>query len=690
MTSLGFQALWFRGFSLIIGSTSQAISLIIGFFLLGISLGSFATAAMSPIFHHGKKHPLLYYGLAEFLGGLIAVMGIYTLFHNDNIIIDLLLTFQDKRISTTLIVAIFVLPSTFFLGAGLPFLASEKRSLFRLERLYATNTLGGAFGCFIFGILTPYYFSFFISALVAFIINFLILTYSLVIEMHLIHNKYEEKRRSFKLNRKALFLSVLSGFFFISLEIVSERMLGLILGDRSYIGILTLILILIIIALGAYTVRIIKKTSHLFNIVITTGFLSLFIIYIFKDQAFLLTIDQQNISLSKILYIVFGLSPLLFSLSLVLPTCLTWIKQEDATTETGTYLAANTLSALFASLLTTHFLFPTIGLNGTMMSVTAGIMVIGFLTLRSANKFLLLGGIPILILFYSSPFSITKEENIILQKETPLTHFTVVKRNGMEEIYGGNNRLIAPWKRKNIAFAQEALAFFPALYKKDIRQTLTIGLGYGITARAFLELSHGDVEIVEILPSLINITDRYKELNGSWNKDPRAKVFNTDGISHLSLSPKKYDIISVSIDNAYTSGGSFALTKEFYSLVSKKLTDGGIFSQMIWGPHLPEIVATLKSVFPYLKLIPADSDTDYIIIASKEPIKSAKEIVHYNDKWSTFLHDGKRRTISQNLDIGERVLNKILIQKHRFIISKHSPKLELEQNKNLGYFWVRK
>lgn len=630
------------------------------------------------------------FGLLEFIGAALACLSVYLIFYHPSIVFNLLRNFDDNLLAKVITVGIFLLPGTIFFGAGLPILASEKRIPIELDRLYAANTLGGAFGCLLFGIFVPFYTTFFVSSLLALTLTSSVFVYAYKKEKRLQQNIIKRTGIYKSLNQKALLLACLSGFFFICLEIISERILGLLLGDRSYIGAIILTLILIIISLGALSVRIIKDHTKLFSISVILGFISLFIIYFLKDSALFVDQSHQYLSKQKVSFILFGLIPLLYSMSLIFPTCLSWIKDKNPTAETGFYLGVNTISALFASLATSHFLFSSIGLNGILSLTGFSLIIIGLLTLPKMKKSFVILGLPIIFLFTQTKLSITSPNKLIVQEENAETHFSIITRNGKEEIYGGNDRLIAPWKRKNMAHAQEALAFFPALYTKNNEQLLMVGLGYGITAGAFTKLEAKEVEVLEILPQLIKYTHRYKELNRSWQKNDKVNLIVNDGLHHLSLSNKKYDIISVSIDNPYTAAASYALTKEFYKIVTKRLSQGGVFSQMIWGPHLPEIITTLNTVFPYIKILPAYSESDFIVIGSLTPLELKASRTELKKYWTPFLEGTQPISLEENILRGEKILKELKSSPSEFIISKHSPKMEYDQKEGLGLMWIRK
>jgi spermidine synthase len=688
-TALGFQSLWLKGMSLTLGSTSKALSTVVAIFLLGLAIGSWCASIINKNANGFQARPLITFGVIEFLGSQLAAASCLLLLVQNKMIYQVMDYFGSGFIANFFISSLFILPSTIFLGMGLPFLSQDKRVEFNLSRIYALNALGGAVGCSLFGMIVPYYLDYIYSIFLMSALSLTLLIFCLVKEKSLGENRKVIARPATPFKIKGLPLAIMSGFLFLIMEIASERMLGLILGNRAFVGILVLSIVLLSISLGAWTIKFIKDEKKTFILAFTLAFASLAIIYIFSPSAFLVTRGAARVTFEKLIMIFFGIVPLLFSLSLFFPTCLEWIKRKDENPaySMGHLLGFNTIASLVASLLTAHVLFSILGINGILALLCLGLAFI-FIYLFKVEKIWLMT-VPLLlsIAFFSRPIRITSAENIILQIEDADSHFTVLKRAGMEEVYAGNNRLVAPWKRKNIKHAQDALAYFPALYKSKIQNTLMIGLGYGITMDAFLNVSSGEVEAVEILKGMYDVTNRYHELNGEWEKNPRSKFHRGDGYKHIALSKKKYDIISVSLDNPYTLGGAHALSKEFYQLSKSRLSPEGIFSQMIWGEHMPEFIATLKSVFKYVKLLPAYSDNDFIVIASNSRLELQKGTDSYKESWVQF--DGTRE-VNENIRIGESELAKVEKKKARFIISKYKPTLEFGLHKDLGLLWVRK
>ena len=62
---------------------------------------------------------------------------------------------------------------------------------------------------------------------------------------------------------------------------------------------------------------------------------------------------------------------------------------------------------------------------------------------------------------------IAPSELILHQKQTALTHFTLVNNHEHYEMYTGNYRLIQTYETHNVNHAQKTLAFAPALFHKN-------------------------------------------------------------------------------------------------------------------------------------------------------------------------------------------------------------------------------
>ncbi len=687
-SALGLEVFWLRSLSHILGSTSVAVSIVFGMFLFSLSLGSLLSTFWNGPSSFFNRYPILSFGILESLGVLLGVFSNFLAFYHEDLFFNFINLIRNDFISSIAISFFFITPSVFLLGMGFPVILSSLEKKQNLSTIYSLNTIGGAIGTLAYGIIFPYFLGYGLSLLI-------LCSFTLILLFISIRNGKEESLAVSEIDEirfpreKGFFLALFSGFVFMMGEIAGDRLVRMILGDRSYISLITLFFFLIVISMAA---GIKSYINNLKKVVILSLFLCLFslvVILLFKNSALLVTRDYQVLNSKKLIFLLFGICPLFMGLGLVFPSCLDLINSSvQKRSKLAFYLSGNTFMALVASLITTHLLFSVIGIHGIFAVLTMALVIFPLLMNQCKAALLILPISIILSLFYlKSPFSISERKNVLYQSESQYSHFSIIEKEGFEETYSGNTRLIAPYIAKNLEHAQQALAYFPALYKKNVENSLVIGAGYGITIDAFLKVSTESTYVVEILNEIIFNTNRYKELNNNWQRNKKIKLQITDGVRYVSITDKKFDIISVSLDHPYSFNGSRTITKEFYQHVSEKLVKNGIYSQMIWGEHLPEILATVKTVFPYIKIMPAYSDSDFIIIASKEALVKQRSDQAFSKVWKK-LND--KRKLRKNLQIGREALKKISSQPHRFIISRLHPIIEFGNHESTGFFWIRR
>jgi spermidine synthase len=151
--ALASEVIWIRIFSPYLENSTYAFSLILGIFLTGIAAGGWAgrRAAAS------KFDSASGFGICQVLVGLATAIGFALLFlfiqyyHKILPHLGLLLVKPSLILEESFYIILILLPSTFFMGAGFPFIAQwagkEFRSLGRRTgKLYAANTVGSILG----------------------------------------------------------------------------------------------------------------------------------------------------------------------------------------------------------------------------------------------------------------------------------------------------------------------------------------------------------------------------------------------------------------------------------------------------------------------------------------------------------------------------------------------------------------
>ena len=136
------------------------------------------------------------------------------------------------------------------------------------------------------------------------------------------------------------------------------------------------------------------------------------------------------------------------------------------------------------------------------------------------------------------------------------------------------------------------------------------GGGEGATLREVL--NHKTVKravMVDIDQAVVEISKRYLP---SWSdgvfNDPRAEVIYTDARKWLEGTREKFDVIILDFPDPLEGGPACLLfTKEFYTMLGKRLAPGGIISLQAGDSNYSNcvtflaVVNTLKTVFPIVR-----------------------------------------------------------------------------------------
>lgn len=207
---------------------------------------------------------------------------------------------------------------------------------------------------------------------------------------------------------------------------------------------------------------------------------------------------------------------------------------------------------------------------------------------------------------------------------------------------------------------------FSALYKifkPDIRNALVIGGGmYAIPMALLASAPSVTVDVAEIDPSLFDLAKKYFKVTDN----PRLRNYIEDGRRLLHDSDSTYDLIFGDAYSSLASIPSHLTTKDFFSLVKKKLSVDGIFIANIIGDlstEKPSLIMseirTFESVFPnsyfFATKSPKETGVQNIIFAGWN---SNKKI---NLKDAQFSNDSNpliRSLDEKAINIGEFDLSK--------------------------------
>jgi spermidine synthase len=147
------------------------------------------------------------------------------------------------------------------------------------------------------------------------------------------------------------------------------------------------------------------------------------------------------------------------------------------------------------------------------------------------------------------------------------------------------------------------LGLVPVLLHPRPARVLVIGFGAGVTtATAAASPGVVSVDVVEIVPGVVDLAPLFERLNHGVEHDPRVAVHDNDGRNHLLLHPGPWDVITCDpVHPLYGSAPLYSL--EFFSLARSRLAPGGVFCQYLPLHRMPpdafrRAIATFQDAFP--------------------------------------------------------------------------------------------
>lgn len=372
---------------------------------------------------------------------------------------------------------------------------------------------------------------------------------------------------------------------------------------------------------------------------------------------------------------------------------------EDTTTIGKVYIYEAT-GTLLGGLISTYFLFPYLHtfkiisylcLLNLFMCLLLLIQKPKLVLCSKIYLFLSIGLIGAISYFVSSRYveylhfySIKKQfrnQNVVHYTNSIYANYCVIENQGQYIFFmDGVPALITPVPDQEFV---EEFVHLPLLAHPEPKEVLIISGGAGGPINEVLKHpSVENIDYVELDPLLLVLLQKFstplteKELN-----DKRVKIEYTDGILFLKKTKKQYDLILSGIMEPSTLQTNRFFTREFFALVKSKLRTDGIFVLGLPGAlnYSSEelknlnscIFSTLKSVFPYIKVIPGKTNLFFASISienlemdvqkiqeqlKNRNIKTSGKIPWYieqklNPNWQAwfinFIKDGSKR---QNLD----------------------------------------
>lgn len=636
IAGLIYQVLWLRRLSVVFGVTVYAASTVLAAFMAGLAIGS---ALSARVLGRGIA-PLAAFGIAEILIGvtgllspllLDAASALYIALHG--IAPGSLGAQTIARLVSSL--AILVLPTT-MMGITLPLLTAavtrQKESAgTSVSWLYALNTLGAMTGTLLAGYILIPAIGIKAAFLLAATLNVLVGAAALVLsrgkssnEPEIIDRQPAIDQQSEIRNLRFLWLVVaVSGFASLGLEIVWFRLMlqFVVATTEAFTAMLTTVLGGIAAGgmVAALILRSRRDQSTTLGIVqAVTGVAAV------GSMSFLLwTVKHGWGTMDLWRAVVIAILPPSLGMGIGFPLALGMaarsiavIDRGEIARRIGRLYSLNVAGAILGSLVGGFLLLPGLGSVNALIALGAMFVVSGLLVLitrrgmlRWSAAILLAAAFFLVARDLPDPFKVAIDRrygNLLLEfwrDEGPQTAVSVRASQFQHVLY--LDGLHQANDQPAMVQLHRAIGHLPMVLHGAPKDALVVGMGGGATPGAVSRHAGARVQIVELSDSVRKAAPHFAHINYDLLNRPNVDVRIDDGRNFLSLTDRRFDVITADIIQPGHAGAGFVYSKEYFTLVRNALRADGVALQWIGlRPSIEYklIMRTFLEVFPHATL----------------------------------------------------------------------------------------
>jgi spermidine synthase len=673
-----YEVVWLKMLSLIFGVTSLAAATTLASFMAGLGLGGYVFGKYSG----GQKHPLRLYALLELGVGAFAFLMPVILALLENVYV-----FAYREITNSyfwlsalrLILSFIVLMvPTFLMGGTLPvisnFLIKRSGELGkRISQLYFINTLGAVIGTAAAGFFLIYFLGVKQAAYAAGVFNVLVALSALIIDAKQSGIRTEARETAaadagrtetgYTKNRLRLVLWAIgiSGFCSLSYEVLWNRVLVYILDNTAHAFTTMLVAFLLGIALGSLAISprldTTKRLMFLFGALeAAIGFCALLSIPIFANfgsgigstgaTSVYPTTNQELWAVIRLIrsLVVMLLPTFLLGMTIPIATRIYHRWAEAPGQAIGRIYAANTVGGVIGSFAAALLLLPLLGVYGSVILVAVINTVLGLGLIMSENfasarkkaaaaAAAILPAILTLALLlpqgriiFSSSVERILPYQVLFYKEGAAATVKVYQDAFAAKSISIDGFPVAGTTTRHLD-AQKSLGHLPLLLSSSSQPDINIiGFGAGGSSWAATLYDTGSIDVVELVPDVIEGARLIPEVNHGVMDDPRINTILGDGRNYLLLTDRDYDVISVDATSPKSAGSGSLYSLEFYQSCKSHLSSEGTMIE--WLPYhllneddVKMIARTFQNVFPHTTLWYSFSRHYYILIGTQNELK---------------------------------------------------------------------
>jgi len=648
---LAYEVIWSRMLVLPLGSSADAVAMVLCAFMAGMALGSRALGALSDRIHA----PLRIYIGVEVVLALYAVALPFVMpaLENASVFGG---TFRTApvtasfRMATTF--ALVALPA-FLMGGTIPVLtrilhASGTSAARAVGLFYGLNTLGGAVGAAITGFVA-------IALIGNRAVSFIAASFSVLAAL-LALSVYRRvtaasadtpaspnatAAANAQHYRAGLLIAGVGGFVMLGLELLFARMLTFVFGHDTYAFAVLLVVVLAGMGLGGLLFRATSRRRvpvpaafwlvALGATTLLSFWLASWLVVAKGRDPFLLgTLGTLSNSLWLEFIRELAYTPILVflpalasgaSLSAACATVAT--HTHNSGRRIGNALLVNGLAAAAGTLFTSLVLIPRLGLQHTVVALSLLAVVAGLGSalwmrqpLRRAKSILVLAVLAVVALI-AMPAQLPKallqeavgerHQEILYYAEgrTGTVSVTENRINGERQLFMNAVNEVTTRLVHDQSF--KLLGHLGPLLHPHPKSGLMICYGAGISAGAALMHPFDKFDVVDLSETIAGASHLFVPWNNDALADPRLHLHIEDGRQFLLRNTEKRDVIMVDSTHPKSVDSWLLYTVRFYELVRAALSEDGIFVQWLPLHGLSEtefrvIVRTFIEVFPDMSL----------------------------------------------------------------------------------------
>jgi spermidine synthase len=663
-SGLVYQVIWVRLLTRIFGTTTFAVSTLLAAFMGGLGLGSYVAAR----FLMRRRSPLLLFGLLEIGVGAYAVTLPTVLPLAERTFLSMagggaLSSFWESALKVTLSF-LLLLPPTTLMGASLPLLVKQTaHELGYLGRrtgdLYALNTFGAAFGCFVGGFYAIPSLGLSGTTLVAASVNALVGVVAMALYWFL-GTTHVEARAEPKVSPAGSFTWVFvafatSGFAGIGLEVIWTRLFTLVFKGYTYSFSAMLTVLLLGIALGSLVFARRADGSADRRCLLGTLQVAIGVSVVLGAPLFLASErfvwyatfamghDWSAQAVAKFLacFAILIVPTFLFGAQFPVVSRLATLDVRGAGGRVGELYSVNVLGGILGALLTGFVLLPALGTQKCLLLLSLCLVTTGLGLIRrhhvGRRRLALVAASLVVVVGLSWDVSRKLHESWLLRDETMGFYregadATVMVAESPLELGGEKRILVNGSSASNSSYyglsVNRIQGCIPFFFETRPKKVLAACFGTGIT---FGTLSQFDVERidgVDISPEVIAAAPRFGAQNYGVVSQGNVALHIDDGRNFLLKSRERYDVITMEPMPPVLAGVSDFYTTEFYELCRQRLAPGGIVSQ--WVPlyylgldDVKMLYRTFANSFPHVLVFFYNFDT--FLVGSDQPLQLSAE-----------------------------------------------------------------